>query len=89
MASCQYAWLARSFSTAALGKAYEHHVGKALPTCSYTKNNLLTASVNCKARVVSCHDNLIMKLVSQSLVGRVVAFHQVLAGYITHYILHA
>ena len=28
------AWLARSFPPAALGKAYEHHVGKALPTCS-------------------------------------------------------
>ena len=39
---------------AALGKAYEHHVGKALPTCSYTKNSLLTALVNCKARMVSC-----------------------------------
>ena len=35
-------------------KAYEHHVGKALPTCSYTKNSLLTALVNCKARMVSC-----------------------------------
>ena len=28
--------------------------GKALPTCSYTKNSLLTALVNCKARMVSC-----------------------------------
>ena len=37
------------FPLAALGKAYEHHVGKALPTCSYTKNSLLTALVNCKA----------------------------------------
>ena len=44
------------FPPAALGKAYEHHVGKALPkaTCSYTKNSLLTALVNCKARIVSC-----------------------------------
>ena len=77
--------LARSFPPAALDKAYEHHVGKVLSTCSYTKNSLLTALVSCKARVVrcqydsflllqlaSCHENLIMKLVSQSLVGRVV-----------------
>ena len=42
------------FSPAALGKAYEHHVGKVLPTCSYTENSLLTALVNCKARMVSC-----------------------------------
>ena len=74
---CQYAWLARSFPPAALGKTYEHHVGKALPTCSYTKNGLLTALVNCKARMVSSaagrrHDNWIMKLVLQSLVGRAV-----------------
>ena len=54
LASGQYAWLARSFPPAALGKAYEHHVGKVLPTCSYTKNSLLTALVNCKARMVSC-----------------------------------
>ena len=42
-----------SFPPAALSKAYEHHVGKALhsaalPTCSYTKNILLTALVICK-----------------------------------------
>ena len=77
--------MARSFPPAALDKAYEHHVGKALSTCSYTKDSLLTALVNCKARVVHCqydnflllqlvshHDNLIMKLVPQSLVGRAV-----------------
>ena len=34
MASCLYAWLAWSFPPTALGKAYEDHVGKALPTCS-------------------------------------------------------
>ena len=46
------------FFPAALGKAYEHehHVGKALHSAvyfSYTKNSLLTALVNCKARMVS------------------------------------
>ena len=78
--------LARSFPPAALGKAYEHHVGKTLPTCSYTKKIAYSQLlVYCKARMVSCqydnflllqlasrHDNLIMKLVSQSLVGRAV-----------------
>ena len=55
MASCHYAWLAQSFPSAALGKAYEHHVGgKAPPTCSYSKNSLLTTLVNCKARMVGC-----------------------------------
>ena len=50
----QYAWLARSFPPAALGsKAYEHHIGKVLPTCSYTKNSLLTALVSCKAGQLS------------------------------------
>ena len=41
------------FFHAALGKAYEHHVGKALHSaayCSYTKTSLLTASVNCNAK---------------------------------------
>ena len=75
------AWLARSFPLAALGKVYEHHVGKALPTCSYTKKSLLTALVNCKARMVSCrYDSFLYcsrsvmttELVSQSLVGRAV-----------------
>ena len=82
--SWQYTWLAQSFPPVALGKAYELHVSKALPTCSYTKLSLLTALVNCKARMVSCqhefsvlqlvsrHDNWIMKLVSQGLVGRAV-----------------
>ena len=37
----------------ALGKAYEHHVGKALPTCSYTKNSLLTALVKLGWSVIS------------------------------------
>ena len=32
----------------------KHYVGKALPTCSYSKNSLLTALVNCKARIVGC-----------------------------------
>ena len=52
----------------ALGKAYEHHVGKALPTCSYTKNSLLTALVNCKAKVISCqYDSFlsVLQLVSR------------------------
>ena len=48
------AWLARSFPPAALGKAYEHQHCIQLPTCSYTKNSLLTALVNWKARMVSC-----------------------------------
>ena len=52
------------FSPAALGKAYEHHVGKALPTCSYTKNSLLRALVNCKARMVSCQFS-VLQLVSR------------------------
>ena len=61
---------------------YEHHVGKALPTCSYTKNSLFTALVNCKARMVSCqYDSIlcycwsvvmITELFSQSLVERAV-----------------
>ena len=48
------------FPPPALGKAYEHYVGKALaaliqlPTCGYTKDSLLTALVNRKARMVSC-----------------------------------
>ena len=37
-----------------MGKAYEHYIGKALPTCSYSKNSLLTALGNCKARMVGC-----------------------------------
>ena len=53
MASGQYAWLVRTFPPAALGKAHEHHVGKALPTCSYTKNSLLTALVKLGWSVVS------------------------------------
>ena len=44
-------WLRET--TAGLGKAYEHHVGKALPTCSYTKNSLLTALVKLGWSVVS------------------------------------
>ena len=50
----------RSFPPVALGKVYEHHVGKALPTCSYTKNSLFTALVNCKARMVSCQYDSIL-----------------------------
>ena len=50
----------RSFSPVALGKAYEHHIGKVLPTCSYTKNSLFTALVNCKARMVSCQYDSIL-----------------------------
>ena len=53
MASGQYVWLVWTFPPAALGKAYEHHVGKALPTCSYTKNSLLTALVKLGWSVVS------------------------------------
>ena len=53
MASGQDARLARTFPPAALDKAYEHHVGKALPTCSYTKNSLLTALVKLGWSVVS------------------------------------
>ena len=41
----------------ALGKVYEHHVDKALPTCSYTKNSLFTALVNCKARMVTLNSS--------------------------------
>ena len=48
------------FFPVALGKAYEHHIGKALPTCSYTKNSLFTALVNCKARMVSCQYDSIL-----------------------------
>ena len=33
--SWQYTWLAWSFPPAALGKAYEHHVGKALHSAAY------------------------------------------------------
>ena len=33
--SGQCAWLAQSFPPAALGKAYEHHVGKALHSAAY------------------------------------------------------
>ena len=33
--SGQYTWLARSFPPVALGKAYEHHVGKALHLAAY------------------------------------------------------
>ena len=46
------------FRPAALGKVYEHYVGKAAHSAayiySYTKKYLLTAIVNCKARMVSC-----------------------------------
>ena len=31
----EWAWLARSFPPGALGKAYEHHVGKALHSAAY------------------------------------------------------
>ena len=63
MAGGQY-WAVRMagtvFSPPALGKAYEHRVGKALPTCSYTNNSLLTPLVNFKARMVSCqYDSLL------------------------------
>ena len=34
LTSMQYAWLARSFPVV-LGKAYEHHVGKALFSAAY------------------------------------------------------
>ena len=33
--SRQYAWLAWSFPPTALGKAYEHHVGKVLHSAAY------------------------------------------------------
>ena len=68
-----------------VGKAYEHHVGRyciQLLTNSCTKNRLLTTSVNCKARMVSCQYSFlccswsvviwlkIRKLVSERLVRK-------------------
>ena len=71
IASGQYAWLSGSFPPAALGKAYEQHVGKALHSAAYlynyTKNSLLTALVNCKARMVSCQFSM-LQLVSRCVI---------------------
>ena len=65
--------LQRSFPPVALSKAYEHHIGKALPTCTITKNSLFTALVNCKARMVSCQ-----YVVSHSQTSLIWAVHQTL-----------
>ena len=81
----------------AVGKAYEHYVGKALAFLSYSKNSLLTALVNCKAMMVGCqyvsflclqlasrHDQLNHEIAFTEFgTGGQFALHQVLAGYIT------